>query len=101
MLNLFHYRQYEVGSLYADQLMRTMLCMLEIRNLYWNISKIKLYCNVCICIVSALNIAFGSLYHDDVAITPSQVTHVLAAGTLLNLEGLISQCSEIMKETIR
>ena len=51
-------------------------------------------------IFKALDITFGSLYQDDVAIKPSQVTSVLAAATLLGLDGLIQQCVEIMIETI-
>ncbi|XP_013388946.1 germ cell-less protein-like 1 [Lingula anatina] len=48
----------------------------------------------------ALKIAFGSLYRDDVSIKPANVVSALAAATLLQLEGLICQCAEIMKETI-
>ncbi|KAI8521895.1 Germ cell-less protein-like 1 [Branchiostoma belcheri] len=48
----------------------------------------------------ALQIAFGSLYRDDVLIKPSRVVSVLAAASLLQLDGLIQQCADIMKETI-
>ena len=40
---------------------------------------------VFLCIFSALKIAFGSLYKDDVMISPARVTQVLAAATLLGL----------------
>lgn len=48
----------------------------------------------------ALAIAFGSLYQDDISITPNHVVSVLAAATLLGLDGLIQQCANIMQETI-
>lgn len=35
--------------------------------------------------ISALDIAFGSLYKDDVLIQPTRVVSVLAAATLLGL----------------
>ncbi|XP_064636179.1 germ cell-less protein-like 1 [Lineus longissimus] len=48
----------------------------------------------------ALNVAFGSLYRDDVYIKPARVISILAAASLLHLEGLIQQCADTMKETI-
>lgn len=48
----------------------------------------------------ALQIALGSLYRDDVLLEPAKVVSVLAAASLLQLEGLIQQCSDIMTETI-
>lgn len=48
----------------------------------------------------ALQVAFGSLYRDDVLIKPSQVISILAAASMLQLDGLIQQCGEAMKETI-
>uniref|UniRef100_A0A2K5IVD5 BTB domain-containing protein n=1 Tax=Colobus angolensis palliatus TaxID=336983 RepID=A0A2K5IVD5_COLAP len=48
----------------------------------------------------ALQVAFGSLYGDDVLITPSRVVAILAAVCMLQLDGLIQQCGETMKETI-
>ncbi|XP_064421598.1 germ cell-less protein-like 1 [Latimeria chalumnae] len=48
----------------------------------------------------ALQVAFGSLYRDDVLIKPSQVVTILAAACMLQLDGLIQQCGETMKETI-
>lgn len=48
----------------------------------------------------ALSIAFGCLYRDDLTIEPVQVISVLAAASLLQLEGLMQQCAIIMKETI-
>ncbi|XP_060083594.1 germ cell-less protein-like 1 [Ylistrum balloti] len=48
----------------------------------------------------ALKITFGSLYKDYVFIKPVQVVNVLAAAMLLQLEGLIDQCSNMMRDTI-
>ncbi|KAG9488901.1 hypothetical protein GDO78_005091, partial [Eleutherodactylus coqui] len=60
----------------------------------WNLHKIYL------CQVSALQVAFGSLYRDDVLLKPSRVIAILAAACMLQLDGLIQQCGETMKETI-
>lgn len=51
-------------------------------------------------IITALSVAFGCLYRDDLTIEPVQVIPVLAAASLLQLEGLMTQCAVIMKETI-
>lgn len=48
----------------------------------------------------ALQVVFGSLYRDDVLIKPSRVISVLAAACMLQLDGLIQQCAETMKENI-
>ncbi|XP_078095797.1 germ cell-less protein-like 1 isoform X3 [Mustelus asterias] len=48
----------------------------------------------------ALQVVFGSLYRDDVLIHPSRVVTILAAACMLQLDALIQQCGEIMKETI-
>ncbi|XP_043939065.1 germ cell-less protein-like 1 [Protopterus annectens] len=50
--------------------------------------------------VEALQVAFGSLYRDDVLIKPGRVIAILAAACMLQLDGLIQQCAETMKETI-
>ncbi|NXT76762.1 GMCL1 protein, partial [Zapornia atra] len=50
--------------------------------------------------VEALQVAFGSFYRDDVLIKPSRVVALLAAACMLQLDGLIQQCGETMKETI-
>nr|XP_025873563.1 germ cell-less protein-like 1 [Vulpes vulpes] len=50
--------------------------------------------------IEALQVAFGSLYRDDVLIKPSRVIAILAAACMLQLDGLIQQCGETMKETI-
>ncbi|KAL4684149.1 hypothetical protein H8959_021843 [Pygathrix nigripes] len=50
--------------------------------------------------VEALQVAFGSLYRDDLLIKPSRVVAILAAACMLQLDGLIQQCGETMKETI-
>ncbi|KAG7282606.1 hypothetical protein CRUP_018725 [Coryphaenoides rupestris] len=48
----------------------------------------------------ALQVVFGSLYRDDVLIQPSRVISILAAACMLQLDGLILQCGETMKENI-
>uniref|UniRef100_A0A8C1IRH5 Germ cell-less, spermatogenesis associated n=1 Tax=Cyprinus carpio TaxID=7962 RepID=A0A8C1IRH5_CYPCA len=48
----------------------------------------------------ALQVVFGSLYRDDVLIKPSRVVYVLAAACMLQLDGLIQQCGETMKENV-
>ncbi|XP_061058696.1 LOW QUALITY PROTEIN: germ cell-less protein-like 1 [Eubalaena glacialis] len=50
--------------------------------------------------IEALQVAFGSLYRDDVLIKPSRVIAILAAACMLQLDGLIQQCGETMKGTI-
>lgn len=49
---------------------------------------------------TALNIVFGSLYLDEVTLDPRTVVSVLAAAELLQLDGLIEKCSEVMNSTI-
>ncbi|XP_053944756.1 germ cell-less protein-like 1 [Cuculus canorus] len=48
----------------------------------------------------ALHVAFSSLYQDDVSINPEKVVAILAAASMLQLDNLMEQCAEIMKETI-
>ncbi|KAL0965590.1 hypothetical protein UPYG_G00283290 [Umbra pygmaea] len=48
----------------------------------------------------ALHIVFGSLYRDDVLIKPSRVVSILAAACMLQLDALIQQCGETMKENV-
>ncbi|KAM9793911.1 germ cell-less protein-like 1 [Syngnathus typhle] len=50
--------------------------------------------------IEALQVVFGSLYRDDVLIKPSGVVSILAAACMLQLDGLIQQCGETMKENI-
>ncbi|EDO42633.1 predicted protein [Nematostella vectensis] len=50
--------------------------------------------------VEALDVAFGSLYNDDVMITPATVISLLAAASLLQLDSLNMQCCDAMLETI-
>ncbi|XP_061553592.1 germ cell-less protein-like 1 [Phycodurus eques] len=50
--------------------------------------------------IEALHVVFGSLYRDDVLIKPSGVVSILAAACMLQLDGLIQQCGETMKENI-
>lgn len=49
---------------------------------------------------NSLHIAFGSLYSEEVLICPSKVVSILAAASLIQLEGLMQQCTEVMKETV-
>ncbi|KAI0237829.1 Germ cell-less protein-like 1 [Lamellibrachia satsuma] len=49
---------------------------------------------------SALRVALGSLYQDDVLLEPVGAVSVLAAATLLSLDGLIVQCADVLQETI-
>uniref|UniRef100_A0AAY4A8Z1 BTB domain-containing protein n=1 Tax=Denticeps clupeoides TaxID=299321 RepID=A0AAY4A8Z1_9TELE len=48
----------------------------------------------------ALQVVFGSLYRYDVLIKPSRVVSILAAACMLQLDGLIQQCGETMKENV-
>lgn len=50
--------------------------------------------------IDALKIVLGSLYKDEIVVEPTQVINVLGAAVLFQLDSLIVQCSEIMKETI-
>ncbi|XP_033119647.1 germ cell-less protein-like 1 [Anneissia japonica] len=50
--------------------------------------------------IEALDVCLGSLYQDEVVIDPSKVESVLAAASLLQLDGLIQQCADIMTDTI-
>lgn len=49
---------------------------------------------------NALSITFGSLYMEEVQLSSKNVIPVLAAASLIQFEGLMIQCSEVMKETI-
>lgn len=49
---------------------------------------------------SALNVVFGSLYLDEVTLDPKTVVSVLATAALLQLDGLIEKCAEVMNATI-
>lgn len=50
--------------------------------------------------LDSLNIVFGSLYLDEVTLDPMTVQNCLAAAQLLQLDGLIEKCSEVMNSTI-
>ncbi|GAB6024233.1 hypothetical protein CHUAL_008928 [Chamberlinius hualienensis] len=50
--------------------------------------------------VEALKIVLGSLYQDEVIIQPSEVVPILGAAILFQLDPLIQQCCDIMKESI-
>lgn len=43
---------------------------------------------------------FGSLYLDEVTLDPKTVVSVLATAALLQLDGLIDKCAEVMNSTI-
>ncbi|KAM5201681.1 LOW QUALITY PROTEIN: germ cell-less protein-like 1 [Hipposideros larvatus] len=47
-----------------------------------------------------LHEALGSLYQDSVFIPPSRVLSILATASMLQLDKLIQQCGEVMKETV-
>lgn len=47
-----------------------------------------------------MNIVFGSLYLDEVTLDPKTVVSVLATAALLQLDGLIEKCAEVMNTTI-
>ncbi|KAK3612269.1 hypothetical protein CHS0354_039550 [Potamilus streckersoni] len=49
---------------------------------------------------TAFRIALGSLYKDDVFLKPVQVIGVVAVATLLQLDGLIEQCTALMVDTL-
>ncbi|CAG2207770.1 BTBD13 [Mytilus edulis] len=49
---------------------------------------------------TALKITFGSLYQDYIFIKPVEVVGVLATAILLQLEGLIQHCKELMTDTL-
>ncbi|XP_040121253.1 germ cell-less protein-like 1 [Oryx dammah] len=48
----------------------------------------------------ALHEALGSLYRGSVLIPPGRVVPMLATASMLQLDNLIQQCGEIMKETV-
>lgn len=49
---------------------------------------------------NSLDITFGSLYSEEVLICPDKVVSILAAASLIQLEGLMQQCAEVMKEAV-
>lgn len=48
----------------------------------------------------ALNTAFGSLYSDDIEVSPDEAESILAAASLIQLEGLMQTCAEVMTESV-
>ncbi|XP_002125481.2 germ cell-less protein-like 2 [Ciona intestinalis] len=50
--------------------------------------------------VDSLNIAFGLLYSDDLVIASQSVVSVLAAASLIQSDGLMQKCSQVMVESI-
>lgn len=49
--------------------------------------------SVCALLLSALQVAFGSLYRDDVLIKPSRVVAILAAACMLQLVSSVKESS--------
>ncbi|XP_071440025.1 protein germ cell-less [Hetaerina americana] len=49
--------------------------------------------------LDALFIVLGSLYRDEFVLKPAEVIPVLAAATLFQLDGIITECAEIMKDS--
>ncbi|KAG8228741.1 hypothetical protein J437_LFUL007076 [Ladona fulva] len=49
--------------------------------------------------LEALYVVLGSLYRDEFVLKPAEVIPVLAAATLFQLDGIIAECVEIMKES--
>uniref|UniRef100_T1IXQ7 BTB domain-containing protein n=1 Tax=Strigamia maritima TaxID=126957 RepID=T1IXQ7_STRMM len=50
--------------------------------------------------IKALDLVFGSFYQDEIIIEPLNVVSILAAAVLFQLESLMTQATEIMRETI-
>lgn len=75
------------GSLYHRQWMESSMEVIDLHIPDQNID------------VEALDIAFGALYSQDILLPPSKVISILAASSLIQLEGLMQQCEEVMKET--
>lgn len=50
--------------------------------------------------VYSMETALGSLYRDEIRVEAAEVVPILAAASLLQLQGLIDQCVAIMQETV-
>lgn len=50
--------------------------------------------------LDSLRLVLGSLYQDELTVEPAEVIPLLATATLLQLDGVITQCVEIMEETV-
>jgi len=48
----------------------------------------------------ALDTAFGSLYSDDIDVSSNEAQSILAAASLIQLEGLMQNCAEVMNESV-
>ncbi|KAF0300300.1 Germ cell-less protein-like 1 [Amphibalanus amphitrite] len=46
--------------------------------------------------LAGLELALGSLYSDEVCLPPADVVSVVAAAALLQMDGLLAQCAEVM-----
>ena len=47
----------------------------------------------------ALDTAFGSLYSDDIDVSSNEAQSILAAASLIQLEGLMQNCAEVCSVT--
>ena len=50
--------------------------------------------------LDSLNLTLGSFYQDEIVVEPADVISVIATATLIQQDGLIDQCCQIMEETI-
>lgn len=50
--------------------------------------------------ITALHLALGQFYKDDIEVEAAQVIPLLATALLLQMDPLIEQCTGIMLETI-
>ncbi|XP_037071258.1 protein germ cell-less-like [Pollicipes pollicipes] len=50
--------------------------------------------------MAGLETALGSLYHDEVQLQPADVVSVVAAAALFQLDGLLTQCGEVMMSCV-
>ena len=48
----------------------------------------------------ALHVAFGSLYTDEISVLPEEAVSVLAAASLLQIDGLIEESSNVLSSSI-
>uniref|UniRef100_A0A6P7FD63 Uncharacterized protein LOC114328163 n=1 Tax=Diabrotica virgifera virgifera TaxID=50390 RepID=A0A6P7FD63_DIAVI len=50
--------------------------------------------------VDSMKVVLGSLYNCDIILNPLEIVPILATATMLQLDGLIEKCTEVMLETI-
>lgn len=61
-----------------------------------SLKKQFIFSLICNLNFSALFVCFGSLYNDDLTVSPAQVVPILAAAVHFQLQDLIEQCTEVM-----